>query len=58
MGIFNKIKNIFNPGANKDYANLLDEDVVVNVEHISMEFKITRDKIDTLKEYVIRTLKR
>ncbi|MBO6200887.1 MAG: hypothetical protein J6N74_04625, partial [Chryseobacterium sp.] len=28
------------------------------VNHLAMEFKVSKDKIDTLKEYVIRTLKR
>lgn len=36
----------------------IEDNVAVRVEHVSMEFKITKDKIDTLKEYVIRTLKR
>jgi lipopolysaccharide transport system ATP-binding protein len=36
----------------------IEDNVAVRVEHVSMEFKITKDKIDTLKEYVIRTIKR
>ena len=35
-----------------------DDNVAIKVDHLTMEFKITKDKIDTLKEYVIRTLKR
>ncbi len=36
----------------------IDQEVMVNIEHLSMDFKVSKDKIDTLKEYVIRTLKR
>ena len=36
----------------------LDDNIAIKVDHLSMEFKITKDKIDTLKEYIIRTLKR
>ncbi len=35
-----------------------DPEVAIEVEHVAMEFKITKDKIDTLKEYVIRSIKR
>jgi ABC-type polysaccharide/polyol phosphate transport system, ATPase component len=31
---------------------------MIEVEHLAMEFKVSKDKIDTLKEYVIRTIKR
>ena len=40
------------------YNNQIEDNVAVRVEHVSMEFKISKDKIDTLKEYVIRTIKR
>ena len=36
----------------------LDTEVAIEVTDLVMEFKVTKDKIDTLKEYVIRTLKR
>ena len=36
----------------------IDREVMINIEHLTMEFKVSKDKIDTLKEYVIRTLKR
>ena len=32
--------------------------VAIKVENLTMEFKISRDKIDSIKEFVIRTLKR
>ena len=58
MNILGKIKNKYggltSPHNNKE----IGDNVAIRVEHVSMEFKITKDKIDTLKEYVIRTLKR
>lgn len=36
----------------------IDREVMINIENLTMEFKVSKDKIDTLKEYVIRTLKR
>lgn len=36
----------------------VDREVMIDVEHVAMEFKVSKDKIDTLKEYVIRTIKR
>lgn len=37
-----------------DYSN----DVVIKVNNVSMDYKISKDKIDTLKEFFIRTIKR
>ena len=37
-----------------DYSN----DIVIKVNNVSMEYKVSKDKIDTLKEFVIRTIKR
>ena len=39
-------------------ARHIDRRVMVEVEHLAMEFKVSKDKIDTLKEYIRRTLKR
>ena len=36
----------------------IDREVMIEVNHLAMEFKVSKDKIDTLKEYVIRTIKR
>lgn len=36
----------------------IDKEVIIEVDHLTMEFKVTKDKIDTLKEFMIRTLKR
>ena len=56
MDILSKIKRFVRQ--TESNRNAIEDDVVVSVEHVTMEFKITKDKIDTLKEYVIRTLKR
>lgn len=57
MSLIDKIINLFKKENDKKLiAN--DEDIAISVNHLTMEFKITKDKIDTLKEYVIRTLKR
>ncbi len=37
-----------------DYSN----DIVIKVNNVSMDFKVSKDKIDTLKEFFIRTIKR
>lgn len=53
MGILNRVR--------KDKTSVpkgMDKDVAIEVEDLVMEFKVTKDKIDTLKEYVIRTIKR
>lgn len=36
----------------------IDKEVMIDVNHLAMEFKVTKDKIDTLKEFIIRTIKR
>ena len=58
MSVFGKIKNKLTGTSDSYNNNELGENVAIRVEHVSMEFKITKDRIDTLKEYVIRTLKR
>ena len=57
MSFLERIKNKFNKPL--DFNNEIEEDndVAIKVDHITMEFKISKDKIDTLKEYFIRTLK-
>ncbi|MBR1611550.1 MAG: ABC transporter ATP-binding protein [Methanobrevibacter sp.] len=40
---------------------MIDEngrEIAISVENLVMEFKVSKDRIDTLKEYVIRTIKR
>ena len=34
------------------------DEIAISVKNLTMEFKVSKDKIDTVKEYVIRTLKR
>ena len=53
------IDRIINFIRGKKEDNLLDADneIAIKVEHLTMEFKVTKDKIDTLKEYFIRTIK-
>ena len=38
----------------ENYSN----EVAIKVKNVSMQFKVSKDKIDTLKEYFIRTIKR
>ena len=52
------MKNFIRQPTSTNKPASIEDNVVVNVEHVTMEFKITKDRIDTLKEYVIRTLKR
>ena len=58
MSTKNRLKGLLGKSDDSESNIALDDNVAVNVEHLSMEFKITKDKIDTLKEYVIRTIKR
>ena len=59
MSLIDNIKSTFI----KDESKLIssdgrDDEIAISVNHLTMEFKVTKDKIDTLKEYVIRTIKR
>ncbi len=58
MGRKSKLKGLLGGSESNNDNIALDNNVAINVEHVTMEFKITKDKIDTLKEYVIRTIKR
>ena len=53
MGVIDKIKGIIGSNKSLDNRPVLDDNVAVNVEHLSMEFKITKDKIDTLKRSML-----
>ena len=35
-----------------------DKEIVIKVENVTMEYKIVKEKIDTIKEFVIRSIKR
>ena len=54
MSILDRFQKDKTSGIRED----MDKDVAIEVEDLVMEFKVTKDKIDTLKEYVIRTIKR
>jgi len=58
MGLMEKLKGLLGSNTVRNNAPAIDSDIAINVEHLSMEFKVSNDKIDTLKEYVIRTIKR
>ena len=57
--IINFIKNIISPKKEEKLLESSAEDnVSIELRHVSLSFKIGNDKIDNLKEYVIRTLNR
>jgi lipopolysaccharide transport system ATP-binding protein len=59
MSLIEKIKNIFRKNDGKLISeNNSENEIAISVEHLTMEFKVTKDKIDTLKEYIIRSIKR
>ena len=36
----------------------MEQPVVVDVQHVTMKFNLSTEKVDNLKEYFIRTIKR
>ena len=56
------ISDLYGGGVGNDNVgvDIGDEskDVVISVKNVSMEYKIVKEKIDTIKEWVIRTAKR
>lgn len=55
------IKDIFKESKKyniSDNSAARNEEVAISVKNLTMEFKFSKDKIDTLKEYLIRTIKR
>ena len=58
MSVKSKIMGLLGKSEKNADNIALEENVAISVEHLTMEFKISKDKIDTLKEYIIRTLKR
>lgn len=36
----------------------MDKSVMVKVEHISMKFNLSSEKFDSIKEYIIKSIKR
>ncbi len=41
-----------------DTTGVLEDDIVIKVEHVNMEFMLEKEKVDNLKEYFIRLVKR
>lgn len=59
--IINFLSNIISPKKDKKLLEEpieTDENVAIELRNVSLSFKIGNDKIDNLKEYVIRTLNR
>lgn len=51
-------KDKFSKKPNKNKTPTIDNNVAIRVTNLSMDFKYSKDKIDSLKEYIIRTIKR
>ena len=51
-------KDKFSKNAKKNKTPTIDDNVAIRVTNLSMDFKYSKDKIDSLKEYIIRTIKR
>ena len=58
MGIIERIQIFFGKKELPVLPAENENEVVIEVKDLVMEFKVSKDKIDTLKEYVIRTIKR
>lgn len=58
MSLMDKIRRLLGRNIVRNNTPAIDSDIAINVEHLTMEFKVSNDKIDTLKEYFIRTIKR
>nr|WP_296862370.1 hypothetical protein [uncultured Methanobrevibacter sp.] len=54
----NSVDNATVDDALNDLIDDYSDEVAISVKNLSMEFKVSKDKIDTLKEFVIRTIKR
>ena len=51
-------KDKFSKKPNKNKTPTIDDNVAIRVTNLSMDFKYSKDKIDSLNEYIIRTIKR
>ena len=36
----------------------MEQETIINVEHVSMRFNLSSEKFDSFKEYVIKSLKK
>ena len=58
MVVGNDVGDLSVDDALNDLVEDYSDEVAIKVKNLSMEFKVSKDKIDTLKEFVIRTIKR
>ncbi len=56
--IINFFSNIISPKKDEKLLEAADSNIAIELDHVSLSFKIGNDKIDNLKEYVIRTINR
>ena len=56
--IINFFSNIISPKKDEKLLEGVDSNIAIELNHVSLSFKIGNDKIDNLKEYVIRTINR
>lgn len=57
--LFDETTNVWGSelGDNEEYQ-LMNQNIVIDVNHVSMEFKKPQEKVDNLKEYCIKWVKR
>ena len=58
VAVGNDVGDLSVDDALDDLVEDYSDEVAIKVKNLSMEFKVSKDKIDTLKELVIRTIKR
>lgn len=56
--IIDFFSSIISPKKDEKLLEGVDSNIAIELNHVSLSFKIGNDKIDNLKEYVIRTLNR
>lgn len=55
---YEETRDVWGIELEEDKNTLLNEEVAIRVQDVSMEFEIAAEKVDNLKEYVIRWIKR
>ncbi|WP_407421303.1 ABC transporter ATP-binding protein [Methanobrevibacter sp.] len=58
MSLMDKVLRFFRKNEAPVLPSDEDGEIAIEVKDLVMEFKVSKDKIDTLKEYIIRTIKR
>lgn len=57
--LFDETTNVWGSELGDDeYYQLMNQDIVIDVDNVSMEFKKPQEKVDNLKEYCIKWVKR